>query len=332
MAEKAEVRKLKLLLLRKILLEESDAKHPINQRALSAKLEEMGCPAERKALYRDLAILREMGLDIVYRAGAEGGYFVGERPLEPIELKLLIDAVQAAQFISPARADRLIARLTSLASRHQAQQLRRRLWVDRRLKTDSDLVCRNAERVHGAMDNGRAVFFRYLTWNTAGEKVLRRGGRPYIVSPKALIWNQERYYMVGWDHDHKEIRHFRVDKMQDVSRAHLVQRGPDLETFDPAAYAARHFGMFHGRPEQVTLLCQSQLAGVMRDRFGRDLALVPLENGRFRVTVDVEVSPQFYGWLFGLDGKATISDPLWVARAYKDALQAALDAHHTPQN
>lgn len=332
MAEKAEVRKLKLLLLRKVLLEESDAKHPLSQRELSERLAQAGCPAERKALYRDIAILREMGLDVVYQGGADGGYFVGERPLEVAELKLLIDAVQAAQFITPARTDRLIARLTGLVSRHQAKVLRRHLWVDRRLKTDSDQVCHNAERIHSAMDQGRAVTFRYTAWNAAGEKVLRHGGMKYIVSPKALIWNQERYYMAGWDHGHQEMRHYRVDKMQDVLPTGLPQKGPDLASFDPDAYAVRHFGMFRGRQAQVTLLCQSQLAGVIRDRFGRDVPLTPLPSGGFQVTVEVEVSPQFYGWLFGLNGKATLTDPYWAVRAYKDALLAALDAHKPFQN
>ena len=321
-------RRLTLVILRKILLEETDSKHPLPLKDLIAMLAQRGCTVERKALYRDMKTLQQMGLDVVYRNGRGGGWFVRERVLEMAELKLLIDAVQAAQFITPARTDRLIARLTSLSSRHQAHQLRHQLYVDRRLKTDSDLVCSNAERLHGAMEEGRAVTFRYFTYNLAGQKVLRHGGMKYTVSPKALILNQERYYLAAWDHAKQEMRHYRVDKMQDVTRIGQSQRGPALETFDPADYAQRYFGMFRGKRARVTLRCQTPLAGVMRDRFGQEAPLRPdPRRGGFVLEIEVEISPQFYGWLFGLGGQVILEGPYWAVQEYRQYLQTALDDH-----
>ncbi|MGN0968511.1 MAG: helix-turn-helix transcriptional regulator, partial [Oscillospiraceae bacterium] len=292
--------KQKLLVLRQLLLERTDEEHPMTVQQMIGELERWGIQAERKSLYDDLEQLRAFGLDVQCRKGRAGGWFVGERDFELPELKLLVDAVQASKFITRRKSDALIRKLEGLAGVHQARQLQRQVYVNGRVKTMNESIYYNVDTLHAAVSARRAVSFRYFDYNSRKEKVLRREGARYTVSPCGLVWDDENYYLVGWDHDRGDVRHYRVDKMSDLAVTQLPLEGAAAGDFDMAGYAQKHFGMFSGTAAHVKLRCREELAGVVLDRFGREAMLVPGGDGTFTVTVEVVVSPQFWGWLFGL--------------------------------
>ena len=320
--------KQKLLLLEKLLLERTDEDHPMTTRALIEALEARGIPAERKSIYDDMEVLRQQGLDVQSRKGSDPGWFVGERAFQLPELKLLVDAVQSCKFITKRKSDDLIRKLEGLTSVHQARQLQRQVYVERRVKTMNESVYYSIDKLHTALAAGKAVTFRYFDYDVRKEKVFRRNGRRYAVFPHGLIWNSENYYLVGWDGAKKEVRHYRVDKMAELAVTCLkLEEGEDLDrsSFDMAAYAAKHFGMFSGREGRVRLRCANAMVGVMLDRFGQDVMLVPDGPGHFTLTVEAVVSPQFFGWLFGLGEGVTLTAPDWAVEDYREQLRAALE-------
>ena len=261
------------------------------------------------------------------RKGSDPGWFVGERAFQLPELKLLVDAVQSCKFITKRKSDDLIRKLEGLTSVHQARQLQRQVYVERRVKTMNESVYYSIDKLHTALAAGKAVTFRYFDYDVRKEKVFRRNGRRYTVFPHGLIWNSENYYLVGWDGTKKEVRHYRVDKMAELAVTCLkLEAGEDLDraSFDMAAYAAKHFGMFSGREGRVRLRCANAMVGVMLDRFGQDVILVPDGPDHFTLTVDAVVSPQFFGWLFGLGDGVALTAPDWAVEAYRQQLQAAL--------
>ena len=164
------------------------------------------------------------------------------------------------------------------------------------------------DKLHTAIANRKAVTFKYFEYNVKKEKVFRREGKRYTVSPLGLIWDNENYYLAGYDHRSCEMRHYRVDKMAELAVTCLPLEGAD-GGFDIASYAQKHFGMFSGREGQVTLRCRNSLVGVVLDRFGRDAILVPDGEEHFTVTVPAVVSPQFLGWVFGLGDGVQTSPP-----------------------
>ena len=320
--------KQKLLLLEKLLLERTDEDHPMTTRALIEALEARGVPAERKSIYDDMEVLRQQGLDVQSRKGSAPGWFVGERAFQLPELKLLVDAVQSCKFITKRKSDDLIRKLEGLTSVHQARQLQRQVYVERRVKTMNESVYYSIDKLHTALAAGKAVTFRYFDYDVNKEKVFRRNGRRYAVFPHGLIWNSENYYLVGWDGTRKEVRHYRVDKMAELAVTCLkLEEGEDLDrsSFDMAAYAAKHFGMFSGREGRVRLRCANAMVGVMLDRFGQDVMLVPDGPGHFTLTVEAVVSPQFFGWLFGLGDGVVLTAPDWAVEDYREQLRAALE-------
>lgn len=312
--------KKKLLALQQILLTLTDEEHSLTTRELIDELARWGIQAERKSLYDDLEVLRSFGLDVQCRKGHTPGWFVGERQFELPELKLLVDAVQSSKFITRRKSDSLIRKLESLASSYQARQLQRQVFVADRVKTMNESIYYNVDKLHTAIGARRAVSFRYFDYNSSKKKVFRREGQRYMVSPYGLVWDNENYYLVGYASDHGEVRHYRVDKMSDIDVTSLPLEGEAAGSFDMAGYARKHFGMFSGADAAVTLRCREELAGVVLDRFGQEAMLVPEEGGTFTVTVTVVVSPQFWGWLFGLGDGVKLLSPSWAAAEYRERL------------
>lgn len=315
--------KVKLLAVRQLLLERGDEERPISTEEFLTSLERRGISAERKSIYRDMETLREWGMDVQFRKGKNGGWFLGQRDFELPELKLLVDAVQSCKFITRRKSDALIHKLESLTSRYQARSLQRQVYVSGRVKAMNESVYYNIDKLHSAIATGKSVTFRYFEYNVRKEKVYRREGRRYQVSPYGLIWDNENYYLAGYDHLHHEMRHYRVDKMAELAVTCLPRLGDDsCRDFDLSTYAQKHFGMFSGREAQVTLRCRNQLVGVVLDRFGQDVILVPDGDDHFTVTVRAVVSPQFLGWLFGLGSGAELLSPDWAVEAFLDQLHS----------
>lgn len=307
--------KLKLLYLCQYLLRGSDEEHPVTMSDMIAYLARQDIAAERKSVYDDLDALRQFGLDVQdKRLGSRTGYFIGQRDFQLPELKLLVDSVQSSRFITEKKSLELIGKLESLASEHEARSLHREVYVRGRIKAMNESIYYNVDGIHDAIDKDRSITFQYFEWNVEKERVLRHDGQRYRISPWVLLWDDENYYVVAYDDEAGLIKHFRVDKMIGIRQTDQPRRGAeDFGKFDMAAYSDSHFGMFSGSVQSVRLAFDRGLAGAVIDRFGADVSLVPLDENRFSVTVNVAVNVQFFGWLCGFGMQASILAPDSVA-------------------
>ena len=312
--------KRKLPVLAKLLLEKSDEEHPVSLQAMLAELERWDISAERKSIYDDMAQLAELGLDVQHRGGKDGGWFVGERDFELAELKLLVDAVQSSRFLTEKKSAALIKKLAGLASVHQAKQLQRQVYVDRRIKTMNESIFYSVDKLHTAVAANKVITFRYFEYNTKKERVFRHDGARYRVTPFGLVWDNENYYLAAWDESRGDLRHFRVDKMSDIVISGTT--GTPKGDWNPEGYSNHHFGMYSGKPCRMRLRCRSNLTGVVIDRFGQDIMLVPDGEEHFTVTVDLVVSPPFWGWLFSLGTEVEVLSPDWAAEEFKAQIRA----------
>ena len=285
---------------------------------LIALLEEEGVTAERKSVYADLQTLADFGLDIVKRK--ESGkvvYYVGARTFELPELKLLVDAVQSSRFITRKKSEELIRRLESLTSRHLAGQLQREVVVSGRIKNMNESIYYNVDRLQSAITAGRQVTFQYFDWGVDKKQHLRHGGARYTVSPWAMVWDDENYYLVAYHSEKGTLRHYRVDRMLHIAVTDLPRRGEAaFRSHDLAAYSRQTFGMFGGEEQWVTLRCHKGMAGVMLDRFGSDTPFLPDGEDHFTARVPVVVSPPFFAWLSGFEQDIRLIAPAAVAQEY----------------
>lgn len=299
--------KRKLLHVMRLLLERSDETHPIPMPRLLASLEAQGIRAERKSVYDDLEALREFGLDIIK---GPGGYYVGSRRFELPELKLLVDSVQSSKFITRRKTLSLIRKIESLASVHDAQLLQRQVYVRNRVKSMNESVYYHVDEISAAINADRAIRFRYFEYTVSKERRFRRAGKVYEVSPFALMWDSENYYLLAWDDEAGLLKHYRVDKMADIRGADAPRRGKEaFARVDMSEYTKHVFGMFGGEQVPVRIQFANHLAGAVLDRFGRELILVPDGPEHFIISIRAAVSPQFFAWVFGFGDEAEILSP-----------------------
>lgn len=314
--------KLKIMYLMKFLLEQTDEMHSVTMPEILAYLDGEGIRAERKSIYDDIECLRQYGLDIIgEKKDRNFCYYIGRRDFELAELKVLVDSVQAAKFITAKKSRELIKKIETLASRHEAQQLQRQVYVTERIKAGNENIYYNVDDLHTAIGKDVQITFQYFMWDENKKMVLRRDGAIYRVSPWALSWDDENYYLIAYDADERKIKHFRVDKMVHIVITEDRRKGKEhFKQFDIGKYSKKMFGMFSGEEKTVTLECANDKAGIIIDRFGKDVSMIKIDEAHFRTHVKVEVSRQFLGWVISLGAGVKIVEPSDVVEEIREII------------
>ncbi len=321
---RAPFQKLKILYIMDYLLRYSDEYHPVTVAQLIEELGKRGISAERKSIYSDIEALQYFGLDIEQAgSGRSCGYYVAHRNFELPELKLLVDSVQSSKFITHKKTVSLIKKIETLASVHEAQRLNRQVFVKNRIKTMNESIYYNVDEIHNGISKNKKIRFLYFEYNVQKERQYRRNGAYYVVSPFALTWDDENYYMVAYDSDAAMIKHYRVDKMEKISILEEDRDGLEAyQALDMAVYARKTFGMFTGQEEQVVLRFENHLVGAVLDRLGRDVFIVPDGPEHFTVRTDVIVSPQFFAWVLGFGSSAQMIGPKPIVDKMREHIQS----------
>ena len=320
---RSDKQKLKLMYLMKLFEERTDVSHGLSMTDIIEALSEEGITAERKSIYADISALNEFGFDIVKdNEGKACVYKLVERDFEIAELKLLVDAVQSSKFITESKSNKLIKKIEGLASNNEAKSLHRQVYVANRIKTTNESVYYNVDDIQKAISENHKVSFQYFQWNPNKEKELRHNGMRYEISPWALTWDDENYYMVGYDSKERKIKHYRVDKMLKIEiMADSKREGKALfKDMDMAVYSKKIFGMFGGVEETVVLECKNGISGVIIDRFGTEVDIIKRATDSFTVRVNVQISPQFLGWVFSLGENIKIISPDSVIERMRDEI------------
>ena len=303
--------KLRILRLADIFREYTDETHGLSRARIEEMLREYNISVERKTFYEDIKLLCDYGMEILsYIEKHTHYYYLSTRKFELPELKLLVDSVQSARFITEKKSSELIRKLETLTSIHNARQLHRQVIISGRVKTVNERIFYNVDDIHTAVGRNAQITFRYCQWSVSKTLEPRRGGSLYQVSPWELVWDDENYYLVAFDSKAADFRHFRVDKMTDISVTDLPRDGREYyDKIDMAHYRSAHFGMFSGEEVSVALLCRNELIGVIIDRFGTDIPIIPKDSGYFTTHINVVVSQQFIGWLVGIGEGITVLSP-----------------------
>ena len=325
---KSENQKQKLLQIAKYLMEHTDEQHAVSTPQLIAYLNSIGIKAERKSIYNDIETLNDFGMDIIRSDEHRGGYMLASRQFELAEVKLLVDLVQSSKFITEKKSRELIGKLETLVSKYDAKSMARQVEIIGRSKTNNENIYYNVDMVHTAISKNVKIRFNYFDWDINKKMQLRHNGAFYEVSPWKLNWDDENYYLIAFDEKANHIKHYRVDKMQNVSLTENLREGKNIfDAMDMVEYDKKTFGMFAGQEKTVRLLCHKSMIGIMVDKFGTDVSIRPEGEEQIMVRVDVAVSPQFFGWLAGLGNRVQIATPEDVREEYKVYLENIISCY-----
>ena len=312
---KSSGQNLKLITLQRIFELDTDEENPISVKQIIEKLAQYGIPCERKSVYSDIEALRDFGSDIVCVHGRCNMYYLGSRLFETPELKLLADAVSSSKFITEKKSTALINKLSQLTSRASADQLKRQVFVRGRAKSENEKIYYNIDAVQRALALKKQISFHYFDYtadkgpNGLPQKKYRYNGARRTVSPIALIWDNENYYLCAYCQHKKRKVNFRADKMDSV-RIEDAPADTESENFDAVEYSKKVFGMYSGQPVKADIRVNKHIIGNFYDKFGQDLKVTSCEDEQFaRITADVELSPPFIGWLLQFGDMIKIEGP-----------------------
>ena len=300
--------KARLLVLTRMFYELTDENHPMDTFEIIDYLVENGVPANTKTLRSDIKLLKEQDLDIVTVPGRPNKYFLGARLFEMPEIKLLLDAVASSRFITKNKSRELSRKLTSLTSDNQKKQLTRHMYTTGRVKPGNENVFYYVDLINNAIEAKKKISFRIIEFDGRKKKVLRHDGEDYVMSPYAMYWNDDFYYVVGWSDKRDTMGAYRIDRMDEpqILEEKAVKKPKGFRVTD---YSHKVFEMYAGEDVRVKLECRNDLMKYVIDRFGIKFETDPATEDTTYCYVDVCLSPTFYGWVFGFKGGIRILEP-----------------------
>jgi len=319
---KSRNQKLKLLYIKEILEKYSDENNKLSVKDIIDKLSNYGVNAERKSIYDDIECLIYYGVDIIVEKTDCNRYFIGDRTFELPELKLLVDSVQSSKFLTVKKSNSLIKKLESLCSDKQGATLQRQVFVANRIKNMNESIYITVDEIHNAILNNSKISFKYIAYSLDNKQVFRNDGKEYIISPFALMLEDENYYLIGFDSQKQHFKHFRVDKIIGIKTINEKRDGEEsFKNVDLGKYSKKFFSMFGGDEQHIKLRVDKELIGVIVDRFGKNIYITNRNENEFDISVDIAVSPQFFGWVASFSGKIKIVSPENVSQNFKNYLK-----------
>ncbi len=323
--DNSKLSKTRTLTLAKILFERTDEDHFLTTQQLIDILEnEYRIPSHRTTIAADVAVLQDFGMDIQAVRSQHVRYNLLSREFDNAEIKLLIDAVASSKFISKKKSETITAKLATLAGKNKAEELKRNISVERRIKTDNEKVLFIIDAVNDAINQGKKIRFQYFEYNVKKERKPRMDGYFYRISPYRLVWNGDYYYVVGCKDKYTTLSSYRIDRMVSTPEIMDEDAAPLPKDFDMDHYLNTMYHMFSTERKHVQLVCTNDVMDAVIDRFGEDVETYAFDMEHFRADVEVAVNSLFYMWIFGFRGKVSIKEPQDVKDGY---IQMVKDAY-----
>ncbi len=323
--------KLKLLYLVDILRKKTDENNYLAATEICDELSQLDIPAERKSIYNDIDILREYGFDIIHTGSKNrGGYFLGAREFELAEIRLLSDAVQAANFISQKKTNQLVEKIESFASEKQAKILHSQVYVDNRPKCKNEEIYYTISLLDEAISAKVKVSFTYTKRRITEEFKTAKEEKSFTVSPYALIWSDDHYYLVCNNEKYNNLMHLRIDKIKHLEKTNLPARHfsevSDYKNhFDSADYASKLFNMYSGEPKPVEFICNNDALEPMLDRFGENVKIQKYDDEHFVLRTNVAASEGLVSWIVQFGGRVEVKSPNDLIYSVKQKAEEILE-------
>jgi len=306
--------KLKLLHIIDILNKHSDEDNPISANEICNRLEELGVSAERKAIYNDIENLIFYGYDIVHTRIPSNGYFLASREFELPEIYLLCDAIRSAPFISAKKSRELIQKLDSFISINQQKKREKGIYIKEDTKCENEEIYYNIDTVSQAISKNKKVRFKYGTRHLNESREIVTEYKEMTVSPYALVWQDDYYYLIGNYSKYDNLLHLRVDRMRKVDITdepvrHFSEVSEYKDFFDAADYTNKLFGMFGGSLQKIEFLCDKSILEQVVDRFSDKIFIKNVTETHFSFSADIAISNALVTWIANYGDKIKVLSP-----------------------
>lgn len=325
--KKSNCQKIKLLKLMEILRQETDEDHPMKTGIICERLVSMGISCDRRTLHLDMKVLNQHGFEVMsVLINHERAFYVADRSFSMPELKILMDAVQAASFITEKKTNELIDKIAALGGSNRAAILKDNIVHFNARKHHNEAIYYNVDTIEKALQTDRKITFRYFDIDENGERVFRKEGNIYIGEPVALVFNEDNYYLVSYSTKHEATTNYRVDRMYNVEIVDedIHEKAKELRAC-VVGYTESAFRMYGGESQEVTLQFDRKLMGTVYDKFGEGTKMYRIDENTFEAVVKAQISPTFWGWVFQFGGRMTIKSPEILQKEFTTQARQLLD-------
>ena len=302
--------RLKLLKIWEILRQETDEKHTMGTTELLCRLDDIGIKCDRRTLYADIKALTDSGYEIKCVRRKSNEYYVEKSDFSMAEIQILMDAVQAATFITEKKTAQLVNKIAELAGSRRGEAIKRNIVAFNTVKSTNEDIFANVATITDCVEKYKKVEFLYFDYDTSGRRIYRKESKVYKVNPVATIFSDDKYYLLCYDDKHGNLAHYRIDRMDKV-----ICSSEDITPSDIAEVAnvQKHkrqlFGMFNGEEREVTFEADKSLTDAIYDKFGYDIKLHDSVNNKFRFSAVVQLSPVFFGWCCSFGDMLRVIEP-----------------------
>lgn len=323
----ANHQKIKLLMMVELLRQKTSKENPLSTNELVDEMEKLGISLDRRTLSKDVALLNEYGYEVKSRqVGYQKGYYMENANFSLSELKILMDAVQAASFVTDSQTKALVSKIADLGGSHRAEILKENIICFNTTKHTNNAIYENVAELEKALNNKKQASFYYFDRDEDGKKVYRKEKKRYVVEPMALIFNDDNYYLMTWSSKYDGITNYRVDRMDDVAvEEDDVSDSAKMDDSDIAAFNEQAFKMYGGDVVDITVEFNDKLIGVIQDKFGEDTKILRTGSDKCAASIQVQVSPTFWGWIFQFVGEMRILSPETLMEEYRDRAKTILE-------
>ncbi len=328
------VQKLRLLYIIDILSRKSDDDHPLSATDIMDYLrEDYGIECERKTVYDCIENLNEYGYEII-KSQSPRGYFMTPYYFEPAELRLLIDAVQSADFISAKKTKSLIKKFSSFASEYQYKKLEKQVYIDNRNKCANENLFIVIDIIDSAILSKKQIEIVYRRRKIVDGKTAKYEEKTMVINPYALIWAEDHYYLVGNYSKYNNLIHLRIDRLKSVKvldtyARHFSEVSPYQTYFDVADYSNKHLSMFSGDIKPVEMICNNSMIEHFIDQFGEKVVMRPYDDENFIVKVDVAVTDGLVAWIMQYGNKVKVKSPKELKNMIIDKTNSILELYNS---
>lgn len=314
--------KIKLLKIWEMLKQDTDEQHPLTTNQIIEKLQSAGIECDRKTLYQDIATLNAYGYEIIQKRGQHNNlYFVVDRTFDIPELRILMDAVQSASFITEKKTGEFIDKISALGGSNRAELLKKNIVAFNTTKHTNENIYYSIDKIDEAILADKKIIFKYFDYNLKGERVFRKDGHRYVANPVTMVFSNDNYYLVCYHDNHSTLTNYRIDRMTEVSILDTpINSEARPKGIDIGDYRKQAFSMFGGKPKNVSFEVATELIDVIYDKFGEKVGIIDLGDNKFKFTAEIQISNMFFGWCCSFGDKLKIIAPKEIRVQFSDYL------------
>lgn len=316
--EKENVKRVRLLRIWEILKQETDEDHPMSSLVLLEKLKEGGIECDRRTLYSDIKVLNDFGYEILCNRKTTNEYYVVDRDFDIPEIHILMDAVQAASFITERKTEDLVDKIANLAGSQRAEVMKQNIVKFNTTKGSNENIYYSVNELATAINNRKKVTFQYFDYDEKHKKVYRKEGLNYLVNPVATVFSDDKYYLVCYDDKHGNLASYRVDRMENVAiTGEDINETKESKKFDVGRHRTQAFGMYAGETEAVRFEADKSILDPIFDAFGEDVKIISIGDNKVTFSAEVQLSPMFFSWCCTFGNRLRITSPHEIVEKFK---------------